>query len=73
MNIIDDFTSKHWLILLQNKANVFPHLEIQEKLGIYRTEHNSELEGHRMEAWLLSQGNEQQYGATYTSAHIGHV
>ncbi|KNZ75576.1 hypothetical protein J132_02517, partial [Termitomyces sp. J132] len=43
------------------------------KLSVYRTEHDGKLEGHKMEAWLLSQGSEQQFGAPYTSAHIGQV
>ena len=82
MNIVDDFTSKHWSILLHSKREAFTHLmawqiarknEIQGKLGRYRTGHDGELEGHRMAAWLMSQGTEQQFGAAYTSAHIGRV
>lgn len=56
---------KAWQIARENK--------VQEKLGTYRTRHDGELDRHRMEAWLLSHGTEQQFGAAYTSAHIGRV
>ncbi|KAG5735409.1 hypothetical protein E4T56_gene11117 [Termitomyces sp. T112] len=82
MNLVDDYTSENWSILLWKKGDVFMHLkawqiarktEIQEKLGTYRMGHDGKLEGHKMEAWLLSQGSERQFGAAYTLAHIGQV
>lgn len=82
MNLVNDFTSEHWSILLRKKEDALANLKawqiarenkVQGKLGIYRTGHDGELNGHQMVAWLLSQGSIQQYGAAYTSAHIGKV
>ncbi|KAG6860381.1 hypothetical protein C0995_011943 [Termitomyces sp. Mi166 len=59
MNLVDDYMSENWSILLQKKGNALMYLKawqtaqenkIQGKLGMYHTKHNGELEAHKMEA-----------------------
>jgi hypothetical protein len=81
MNIINDFTSYPWTIILKHKSDAFPALQAWEKareietglvVGTYRTD-NGELKSTEMRAWLQSRGTTQQFTAPYTSAHIGRV
>lgn len=82
MNLVDDYSNKPWSNPLKLKSNTFIELKAWEcahevetslKVGIYRTGHDGELAGHQMENWLKSTGTDQQFGAPYTSAHIGHI
>jgi transposase InsO family protein len=81
MNIVDDYTSFVWSIILKNKSDAFPALQIWErarenetglKVGIYRMD-NGELRSNQVKEWLESRGTVQQFTAPYTSAHIGRV
>lgn len=82
MNLVDDYTNKPWTIPLKLKSDALGELKVWErarevetglKIGTYRTGHDGELSGHQMENWLRSTGTDQQFGAPYTSAHIGRV
>ncbi|KAJ3493647.1 hypothetical protein NLJ89_g10967 [Agrocybe chaxingu] len=81
MNIVDDYSSFVWTVLLSNKAEAFPKLQVWErareaetglKVGTYRTD-NGELKSTEMEAWLQTRGVDQEFTAPHTSAHIGRV
>jgi hypothetical protein len=81
MNIVDDYTSFTWSVILKNKSDAFPMLQIWErtrendtglKVGIYRVD-NGELQSTQMREWLESWGTIQQFTAPYTLAHIGQV
>ncbi|KAJ3492393.1 hypothetical protein NLJ89_g11253 [Agrocybe chaxingu] len=81
MNIVDDYSSYVWTVLLSNKAEAFPKLQIWEKarevetglkVGTYRTD-NGELKSSEMDAWLQTRGVDQEFTVPYTSAHIGRV
>lgn len=82
MNLVDDHTSFVWTILLKLKSDALPELKAWElaresetglKVGIYRTGHDGELNSDAMRAWLASRGVQQEFGAAYTSEHIGRV
>ena len=75
MDLLDDYTSKGWLIPLKSKDQAFPELQAweltQEKemgftVGMYRVD-NRELKSKKMEAWLKSHGMQQNFTAPYTS------
>jgi len=67
MDIVNDYTSFPWSILLHNKDDLFPELKAWElawenetglKVEIYITD-KGELKSHEMEAWLKTWGTEQ--------------
>ena len=79
MNIIDDFSSFVWSILLKDKSSAFKALcdwqrlrenETGEKVGRYRTDH-SELCSTQMERWLAECGIHHDLTAPATSAQNG--
>jgi hypothetical protein len=81
MNIIDDFSSYPWSIILKHKSDAFTALQTWQctwetetglTVGIYRTD-NGELKSTQMKEWLDSWGTIQQFTAPYISAHIGQV
>src|SRR5271155_6021344 len=81
MNILDDYMSYLWSIMLANKAEAFDRLkewallvenETGLKIGIIRID-NGELKSDKMDAWCRSKGIQQEFTAPYTSAHIGRV
>jgi len=81
MDLLDDYTSKGWLIPLKSKDQAFPELQAWElareketgfTVGTYRVD-NRELKSKKMESWLKSRGVQQNFTAPYTSAHIGCV
>ena len=81
MDLLDNYTSKGWLIPLKSKDQAFPELQAWEltqeremgfTVGMYRVD-NGELKSKKMEAWLKSCGVQQNFMAPYMSAHIGHV
>jgi hypothetical protein len=82
MNLVDDYTSMVWTILLKRKSDALPELKAWElaresetglKVGIYRTGNDGELKSDAMRDWLKSRGVQQEFGAPYTSEHIGRV
>jgi hypothetical protein len=81
INIVDDYSSFSWTILLKLKSDALINLQNWERaqevetglrVGTYRTD-NGELKSHDMAKWLASHGTNHQYTAPYTSAHIGRV
>ncbi|KAJ3538090.1 hypothetical protein NMY22_g5310 [Coprinellus aureogranulatus] len=81
MNIVDDYSSYVWSILLKAKSDAFPKLmawekarenETGQRIGTYRTD-NGELKSEEMQNWLESRGVMHETTAPYTSAHIGRV
>ena len=81
MNIVDDYTSCIWSILLEEKGDAFAdliawehtrELETGLKVGTYITD-NGELKSNNIREWLASRGTNRLFTAPYTSAHNGCV
>ena len=79
MNIVDDYSSFVWSILLKRKDQAYHELiawqlaqenKTNTKLGKYRTD-NSELKNDELDQWLKMRGNDHELSAPHTSAHIG--
>lgn len=82
MDLVDDYTNMPWSIPLKSKADAFAALQAWErereletgtKIGTYRTGHDGELKNNQVKEWLASTGTKHEYGAPYTSQHMGRV
>ena len=82
LDIVDDFTSMSWSIPMKNKKEAFLAVQAWEKMhknetglkaGKYHTGFDGELNGMQMQAWLESQGIENEHSTPNMSAHIGKV
>jgi hypothetical protein len=82
MNLVDDYTNKAWSIPIKLKSDALGELETWElarenetglKVGKYRTGYDGELNSNQMKEWLKSRGTDHEFGAPYTSAHMGRV
>ena len=81
MDIVNDYTSCVWPILLKCKSEAFNYLVAWKcacrlktglKVGTHITD-NGELKSDAMHGWLESRGTNQLFMAPYTSAHNGRV
>lgn len=81
LDILDDCSSKRWVIPLPSKADMFPRyhawqlahqVKTGETVGIVQI-NSGELESHDMQAFLASQGTTMHHMAPYTSAHNGQI
>lgn len=81
MDLIDDFSSYSWSILLASKSDAFSalvawecacELETNLKVGIYCS-NNGELKTDAMHEWLPTHGTLHQFTVPYTSAQNGRV
>lgn len=81
-DLVDDFTNMAWSIPLKLKSDTFLALQawqkeqkvkMGKKVCMYCTGHDGELDSTKMESWLLFMGTKHEYGAPYTSQHMGHI
>lgn len=82
LDIVDNYMSMSWSILLKNKGEAFQALQTWKKaqenktelrIGKYCMGFDGELNSTEIEAWLVSWEVSNEHSAPHTSAYIGKV